>query len=305
MQKLNWKNTPYGGQAVLDGVMIKSPNFISISIRDEKNKIVNETYKFNNFLSKYKFWKCFFFRGIANMIEMLATGLTSISKSVNMHIEMEEEKLSPWHLVFTIIVSIGLALLFFKLLPFGAATFAKKIFGITSGFLFNLIDAIVKVIILFVYLLVISLFGDIKTLFMCHGAEHKAVHVWDKFHDIKKLTLKNAKKFTTLHPRCGTSFLLFVVFVSLLVYLLIPMSAGFWTNYLFRILLLPVIIGLSYEFLKLTAKHQDFFIMKILMQPGLLMQKISTSAPTDKQLEVALHSLKSAINAQKKFEEKN
>jgi len=305
MQKLNWKNTPYGGQAVLDGVMIKSPNFISISVRDEKDKIVNETYKFNNFLSKYKFWKIFFFRGIANMVEMLATGLTSLSKSVNMHIEMEEEKLSPWHLFFTIIVSIGLALLFFKLLPFGVATFAKKIFGITSGFLFNLIDAIVKVIILFVYLLVISLFGDIKTLFMYHGAEHKSVHVWDKFHDIKKLTLNNAKKFTTLHPRCGTSFLLFVVFVSLLVYLLIPMSAGFWTNYLFRILLLPVIIGLSYEFLKLTAKHQDSFIMKILMQPGLLMQKISTSEPTDKQLGVALHSLKSAINAQKKFEEKN
>jgi len=127
---------------------------------------------------------------------------------------------------------------------------------------------------------------------------------FSKFHDIKKLTLKNAKKFSTLHPRCGTSFLLFVVFVSLLVYLLIPIGTSFWTNYLFRILLLPIIIGLSYEFLKVTAKHDKSFIMKILMQPGLLMQRISTSPPTDKQLEVALHSLKSAIKAQKNFEEK-
>lgn len=302
--KKNWKDMPYGGQAVMDGVMIKSKDFISISVRDEKNNIVNETYKFGNFMTKHKFWRTFFFRGIANMIEMLSLGMTALTKSVNMHIEEEEETLSPWHLVFTLIISVVLALALFKLLPLTAASFATKLLGIQSGFLFNLIDAIVKIIILIVYILVISLFGDIRNLFMYHGAEHKAVHTWEKYKDFKKLTPKKTHEFKTLHPRCGTSFLLFVVFISLLVYLLIPMQTYFWMNYIYRLLLLPVIIGLSYEFLKLTAKYENSFIMKILMQPGLLMQKLTTSKPSDMQIEVALHSLKKAILAQKKFESK-
>ncbi len=304
MAKLNWKNMSYGGQAVMDGVMIKSKDFISISVRDEKNKIVNETYKFNNFMTKHKFWKVFFFRGMANMIEMLSLGMTALTKSVNMHIEEEEETLSPWHLALTVIFSVGLALVLFKLLPLGVASFTTNLFGITSGFLFNLVDAIVKILILIIYILCISLLSDIRNLFMYHGAEHKAVHTWEKYKDFKKLTPKKTHEFKTLHPRCGTSFLLFVVFISLLVYLLIPMQTNFWMNYVYRLLLLPVIIGLSYEFLKLTAKYENSWIMRILMQPGLLMQKLTTSKPSDLQAEVALHSLKKAILAQKKFENK-
>ncbi len=305
MKKTNWENMSYGGQAVMDGVMIKSKNFISVSVRNEKNKIVNETYTFNNFLTKHKFWKTPFIRGIANMAEMLSVGMNSLTKSVNMHLEEEEEKLSPLHMFFTILVSVGLALVLFKLLPLTAASFITKLFGLTSGILFNLIDAVVKVLILIIYILIISLFSDIRNLFMYHGAEHRSVHCWEKYKDFKKVTVANTQKFKSLHPRCGTSFLLFVVFVSLIVYLLIPMQTYFWMNYLYRLLLLPLIIGLSYEFLKLTAKYEHAFIMKILMQPGLLMQKLTTSNPTDAQVEVAIHSIKNAIKAQKKFEEKN
>ncbi len=304
MKKTNWKNMPYGGQAVMDGVMIKSKNFISVSVRNEKNKIVNETYPFNNFMTKYKLWQSFFFRGIANMIEMLVVGMNALTKSINLHLEEEEEKLSPVHMFFTILVSVGLALVLFKLLPLTAANFITKLFSLTSGFLFNLIDAIVKLLILVLYILIISLFSDIKNLFMYHGAEHRSVHSWEKYKDFKKLTVANTQKFKSLHPRCGTSFLLFVIFVSLLVYLLIPMQTYFWLNYLYRLLLLPVIIGLSYEFLKLTAKYEKSFIMKILMQPGLLMQRLTTSNPSNEQVEVAIHSLKNAVKAQKKFEEK-
>jgi uncharacterized protein YqhQ len=298
----NWKTMPYGGQAVMDGVMIKSKNFISISVRNEKDKIVNETYKFQNFMTKHKFWRLFFVRGIANMIEMLTVGMTSLSKSVNLHIEEEEESLSPLHLFFTILISIGMALVLFKLLPLTAASFATKLFGITSGFLFNLVDAVVKIVILILYILVISLMADIRILFRYHGAEHKVVHTWEKYKDFKKLIPKKTHEFKTLHPRCGTSFLLFVVFTSLIVYMLIPFQTNFWINYVYRLSLLPLIIGLSYEFLKLTAKYEKSFIMKLLMQPGLLMQRLTTSMPTDKQVEVALDSLKHAIKAQKKFE---
>ncbi len=133
--------------------------------------------------------------------------------------------------------------------------------------------------------------ADIRNLFMYHGAEHKAVHTWEKYKDFKKLTPKKTHEFKTLHPKCGTSFLLFVVFISLLVYLLIPMQTNFWMNYVYKLLLLPVIIGLSYEFLKLTAKYEKSWIMKILMQQGLLMQKLTTSMPTDLQAEVALDAL--------------
>ncbi len=305
MKKINWKDMSYGGQAVMDGVMIKSKNFISVSVRNEKDKIVNETYPFNNFLSKYKFWRIPFFRGNANMAEMLVVGMNSLTKSVNLHLEEEEEQLSPLHMFFTILASVGLALVLFKLLPLTAASFITNLFGLTSGILFNLIDAVVKVLILVIYILIISLFSDIKNLFMYHGAEHRSVHCWEKYKDFKNLTVANTQKFRSLHPRCGTSFLLFVIFISLIVYLLIPMQTYFWMNYLYRLLLLPVIIGLSYEFLKLTAKYEKSWIMKVLMQPGLLMQKLTTSDPTDAQAEVAIHSLKHAIKAQKKFEEKN
>ncbi len=300
----SWKNASYGGQAVLDGVMMKSKDFISVSVRNENDEIVNETYKFNNFMSRHKFWRIPFIRGIANMAEMLATGMDALTRSVNMHIEEEEEKMSFWHMFFTIIVSVGIALALFKLLPLSVASLLTKWLNISSGFLFNLIDALFKIIILIAYILVISLMSDIKALFMYHGAEHKSVYCWEKFKDIKHLTVKNAKKFSTLHPRCGTSFLLFVVFFSLLIYMLIPFGTSFWVNYLYRLMLLPLIIAVSYEFLKLTAKNTDSFIMKILMQPGLLMQKLTTSEPTNPQLEVALDSLKHVIEKQKNYDER-
>lgn len=296
-------NMSYGGQAVMDGVMIKSKDFISLSVRNEKNVVNNDTYNFNNFLSKYKFWRFPFLRGIANMAEMLAVGMTALSKSVNMHLEEEEETLSPVHLFFTILVSIGFGLILFKLLPLGSAKFITDLFKIQSGFIFNLIDAIMKIAILIIYILIISLLSDIKNLFMYHGAEHKAVHCWEKYKNFKDLTVKNAQEFKTLHSRCGTSFMLFVVFISLLVYMLIPMQTYFWMNYLYRILLLPIIIGVSYEFLKITSKNEKSWILKLMMQPGLLMQKLTTSEPTNKQVSVAIHSLKHAILAQKKFEE--
>jgi uncharacterized protein YqhQ len=303
--KLNWKNHPYGGQAVMDGVMIKSKNFISVSVRNEKGKIVNETTKFNDFLTRYKFWRLPFFRGIANMVEMLVVGMSALTKSVNLHIEEEEETLSPLNIFLTMLISVGLALILFKLLPLGVASFSKNFFGFESGFVFNLIDAIMKVLILIGYILLISLMPDIKNLFMYHGAEHKSVHAWEHYKNFKQLTVKNTQKFKTLHPRCGTSFLLFVVFASLIVYMLIPITFSFWMNYLFRILLLPFIIGLSYEFLKFSSKYEKSFIMKLLILPGLLMQKITTSEPTNKQVEVALNSLKQAIKTQKKFESKS
>ena len=304
-KKINWETMSYGGQAVMDGVMIKSKNFISVSVRNEKNKIVNETYKFNNFLSKYAFWKVPFFRGVANMAEMLVVGMTALTKSINMHLDEEEEKLSPLHMFFTILVSMGIALVFFKLLPWVSANFIKNLLNINSNFFTNCIDAFLKILILIIYILVISLFSDIKHLFMYHGAEHKSVHCWEKYKNFKNLNIINTQKFKTLHPRCGTSFLLFVVFTSLVVYLLIPIQFGLWQNFGIRLLLLPLIVGLSYEFLKITAKHEHTWIMRALMQPGLLMQKLTTSSPTDDQAEVAIHSLKHAINAQKKFEEKN
>jgi len=277
---------------------------ITLTVRDENDKIVNETYKFNNFMSKHKFWRIPFIRGIGNMAEMLATGMDALTRSVNLHIEEKEEKMSFWHMFFTIVVSVGIALALFKLLPLGVASLITKWLKIESGFLFNLIDAVFKIIILIAYILVISLMSDIKNLFMYHGAEHKSVYCWEKFKDVKYLTVDKAKKFSTLHPRCGTSFLLFVVFFSLLVYMLIPFGTSFWTNYLYRILLLPVIIGISYEFLKLSAKKTDSFIMKILMQPGLLMQRLTTSEPTHAQLEVALDSLKHVIEKEEAFANK-
>ncbi len=292
--KVDWKNQPYGGQAVVDGVMIKSKNYVSISIRDDNKKIINQTNRFNNFLSKYKISKVFFIRGIVNMIEMLVTGLNALTTSINLHSDSNEEELSILSITITIMFSIIMALALFKLLPLTITTLIKNKLRINSNILFNIIDGITKVIILIAYIKIIALFKDMKTLFQYHGAEHKAVHCWENYKDIKKLTYKHAKKFTTLHPRCGTSFILFVIILSILIYMLIPYNANFWMKYLYRILLLPVIIGVSYEILKLSSKTNNI-ILKIISQPGLLMQKITTTEPSKEQLEVALDSIKKAI----------
>ena len=207
-------------------------------------------------------------------------------------------------------ITIGAVVVFFIALPY----FLTNLVGFTEEkipILFNIVDGVIRILIFLIYIAAISFMKDVRVLFQYHGAEHKAIHCYEKG---KKLNAANVRKFTTLHPRCGTSFLLLVFIVSILVFSLLPSiillyyphfsSLNVWLRkgilFPVRILLIPFIAGISYEILKISDKHQKNFLFKIISVPGLALQKITTKEPTNRQIEVAIVSLKKLLETEMK-----
>lgn len=279
-----------GGQAVIEGVLMRNKNKIAIAIRKKnKIKIKKEIIK-----TPSKFWKIPFLRGMYGLYETMKIGIKSLNYSANEALDDEDEKeeLKSWHFVLTIILSIGLALVIFKLIPLAIAQFISTFSNLLkNNIIFNLIEGISKAIIFILYILLISLWKDVRTLFQYHGAEHKTVNCYEAK---EKLIPKNVKKYSPIHPRCGTSFIVFVILISIIIYSFIPNMAFGW-KYLWRILLLPIIAGISYEILKLNAKFKNNKFLHSLSVPGMLIQKLTTSEPNEKQIEVAIKSLKAVI----------
>jgi len=269
-----------GGQAIIEGVMFRSADRVVASVRKPDGKIKVKDLKLNLFSNRFKKW--FFVRGIFNLIEAVYIGVKAINYSAAESLEEEEGKESKVIFVFTLLASIALALFIFKFLPYLFAS----VMPVKSNILFNLIEGAVKFMIFVLYIYLISKIKDIKVLFQYHGVEHKTINCYEAG---KELNIKNVKKYSTFHKRCGTSFLLLVVVVSILFYILIPFSFGFYFKFLLRILLLPFIAGFAYEFLKFSAKY-DFFTF-----PGRFMQKMTTKEPNDKQIEVAIAGLKRLV----------
>lgn len=283
-----------GGMAVIEGVMIKSENYYSCAVRKEDKKISVKTEKIETFFSKNKLFKKPFLRGIGQLLDMTILGIKTLSYSANESVgEKSDEKLSYWEIFFTIAFAFGFAVLLFILLPLWLSGFIVK----SNGFLFNLMDGVLRLGIFLVYLLIISQLKDVKRVFQYHGAEHKAVHCYE--HKIP-LNVKNVKNFSTLHPRCGTSFVMIVLFISIIVFSLI-VTQLFFLKILSRILLLPVIAGISYELLRFEAKHEKSKILKPLIYPGLLFQKITTKEPDDKQIEVAIKAVNEVLAKETKL----
>ena len=272
-----------GGQAVIEGVMIRSLKYNVIAVR-KNNRVTTKKEKIKQ---RKGFYKLPVIRGFFNLIDMLVIGMRSLMWSAEQQLETEkEEKISKWETTFTILFAVGLAILLFLALPY----FLTAIIGFkeeTQPFFFNFIDGIIRIGIFLLYIYVISLMKDVRILFQYHGAEHKAVHCYENG---EKLDIKNMKKFSTLHARCGTAFIMIVLVVSILVFsILTPTFFYLFPNiaslhvvprkiilFLIRISLLPLIAGLSYEFLKFSAKYEHKPLMRVFIIPGLLMQKITT-----------------------------
>lgn len=271
-----------GGQAVIEGVMMRCKNKINTSVRKGSKIISKKTI----LKQKNRFWKLFLIRGIFNMYEMLKTGIESLIWSAEQQ-SGEDEKLSKTEVSVTLLISFLFAILLFIAFPF----YITRFFYDKTGILFNIIDGVIRILVFFVYLITISSMKDIKRLFQYHGAEHKVVHCYESG---KSLTLENAKKFSTFHPRCGTSFLVIVFIISIIVFSCITSSKWYYKLGL-RILLIPVIIGISYEILKLADKFKDNWFFRFINKPGLWIQKITTKEPTKSQIEVAIDSLKKVI----------
>jgi uncharacterized protein YqhQ len=272
-----------GGQAVIEGVMMKSNKKYCVAVRCNDGKIKLKTQSFKSITAKHKFLGLPFIRGIFVLIETLVLGIKTLTYSANVVAQEDGEEISMLSLFFTILFSIFFGVALFVLLPLFLANFIAK-----GGILFNVADGVLRLIVFFIYVIGISFFKDVRRVFQYHGAEHKAVNCYDAK---LKLTLENVKKKSTIHPRCGTSFLMIVLLISIAVFSFIP-AETLVAKFLVRIVFLPIIAGCSYEFLKLSDRFRKSKIIWLISLPGLVVQRITTKEPDEEQIEVAIEALK-------------
>lgn len=311
MSKKNIHKTSIGGQAVIEGVMMRGPKEIAIAVRKPDNEIVIEKRPIASVLQKNKFLKLPIIRGCISFFESMIVGVKALMFSAqffDVEGEEAESKFEKWLeeklgdkikdvvIYFSVILSLFLSIGLFFLLPNFIAELIAKITPMASeGVTRTLIEGAVRMAIFLAYLLLVSQMKDIKRVFMYHGAEHKTIATYE--HGLE-LTVENARKGCRLHPRCGTSFLIFVMIISVIVFLLIPSGLLWWQRALFKILLLPVVAGLSYEVIKFAGRHENWFT-KLISMPGMWLQYITTREPDDSQLEVAIASMKAVLTENK------
>lgn len=295
-----------GGQAVIEGVMIKSQNYYAVSVR-KKGKIISKAEKLKP--RKSGIYKKPIIRGFFNLVEMLSIGLKSLMWSAE-QAGGQEEKITKKETIVTIAISMIAVVVFFIALPYFLTNWIG-FYEESSPFLFNLIDGIIRIGFFLLYIIGISFMKDVKTLFQYHGAEHMAVHCYEK---ANALNVKNVRRFQTMHPRCGTSFIFLVLIISILVFSIIPSIIKYslpsflalnlylkkFILVLIRLSLIPLIAGVSYELLKASDKFHETFLFKIIAFPGIMLQKITTRNPTNAQIEVAINSVNLAIRKEGK-----
>lgn len=270
-----------GGQAVIEGVMMRNKEQFAVAVRLPDGRIKVKKEKNSNFPKPFDF---FFVRGIIGLWYTLYDGIRAIIWSSNQNLGTEE-KLSSKEVISVIFVSVIVSMIIFIAVPFFSAQLINS-----EGFLFNLLEGLFRIILFVGYLFLISLMKDVRTLFQYHGAEHKVIACYE---NKQKLTIDNVKKFSRFHPRCGTSFLFIVLLLSVFIFALIPGS--WWVKLLGRVILLPVIAGMGYEIIKLSSKYRSKAVVKVLIAPGLWLQGITTNEPSPKQLEVGIKSLQAVV----------
>ena len=320
MPKKTPKKIGIGGQAIIEGVMMRSPNYYAMAVRRSNKKIEVESRKYISLTQRTWFWKWPLLRGIAVLYESLLLGMNALmfsNKIMMEDIDREEaekkgtkakkKKVVKDPLWKTVLKGVGMvayfvfifafAIFLFKFVPLFMASQVEQWSPLVSDnyILFNLIDGMTKVAVFLIYILLISLLPDIRRVFAYHGAEHQAIWAYEKG---KKLTIKNAQKEHPEHPRCGTSFIVLVLLLSVIVYTFLPSHASFELKLLERVAALPLIAGLSYEVLKISAKHETKWWMHWVTVPGLWLQKITTKKPDDEMEEVAIAALEAALKAE-------
>ena len=288
-----------GGQAVMEGVMMRVPGAYATAVRDPDGNIQIDRHDFKSKVDTYPILKMPLLRGIIGLFESLKIGYSTLQWSAEISIPEEEasKETSKFVDVLLTIFSLALALGLFFVAPIGLTSwlFDKD----QDAFIFNVISGMFRVLFFITYLALISLMKDVHRLFQYHGAEHKTVY---NFESGKELSISNAQQFPTQHPRCGTSFLFIIMLVAILSFAILDSVVLFyveelkiWMRLIFHIPFIPIVAGLGYEVLKLTAKHRSNIFFRALAQPGLWLQNITTKQPDDEQVEVALEALKEAF----------
>ena len=348
-----------GGQAVIEGVMMKAKNDIAIAVRRENGEIVKKTKPYKSIKDRHKILSIPIIRGFVNFIEMLSLAMSTMTESAEMlgleeitdkaaditdslfdkfdkkkkddidssdssnnsdrkgnaeeateTTEIKDEKqngeksmkelknemdLGKMTVIASIIGTIlGLALSFalFFFLPTFIGNRIKSATGMEKGWFISIVEGVTRLAIFVVYILLVSLLKDIRRTFQYHGAEHMSVFCYEFGED---LTVENVKKYSRFHPRCGTSFLIVMMIVGVIISSIIPASLGMWQRLLVKLMIFPFVIGIGYEFIKYAGKRSSNIIVKIVSAPGLWIQRLTTKRPDDQMLEVAVASLRLAL----------
>lgn len=298
------KKTYVGGQAVIEGVMMKHDDEYAIAVRKPDHEIEVKVEKYQSFAERHAFAKWPIIRGVVNFAESMVVGMKTLTYSASFYEEEEEESTSGFYnwleektggkgeeliMGATVCLSVLLAVAIFMVLPYVLTGFLTKY--IKSNFFVTLLEGVVRIAIFLAYILLISQMKDIQRVFMYHGAEHKTINCLEHGED---LTPENAKKYSRLHKRCGTSFLLIVMIVSILFFMFIRVDSV-WLKVVLRILLVPVIAGVSYEFIRLAGRSESPFVT-LLSKPGMQLQKLTTREPDEEMLEVAIKAVEGVFD---------
>ena len=313
-----------GGQAVMEGVMMKNDDKYAVAVRKPDKEIEVEITEYKPFGSKASILRFPIIRGVVNFLESMVIGMKTLMYSASFYDEEQDEPKKKnkkekdqkttennkeksdnkksekdesgaevfWTIAISLVIAIGL----FMLLPAFVASLLEKY--IESRILISIIEGVIRLLIFFIYIIAISLMEDIKRTYMYHGAEHKTINCLE--HGLE-LTVENVMKQSRFHKRCGTSFLFIVMIVSIVIFLFINTNV-LWLKMLLRVLLVPVVAGISYEFIRFAGKS-DSFIANVLSKPGLLVQRFTTKEPTEDMVEVAIKSVEAVLDWRAYLEE--
>lgn len=295
------EETLIGGQAVIEGVMMRAPHSYCVAVRKPSGEIITDERPLPKVSEKYPAFRFPVLRGVGTLGQALTLGIKALRFSADASLEEADGKggpkkeISSWMLAVNLIISLAFFIFLYKFVPLYLTTALGKWLPAVQGRIaFNLMDGLIRMAIFVGFLFLISRWKDIHRVFEYHGAEHRVVF---NFESGQPITVENAQGFSTLHPRCGTSFLLVVMLVSIALYTLLPFDS-FGLRLFGRVLLLPLIAGLSYELIRLAARHRGG-LLATLTAPGLWLQRITTQPPSNDQVAVAIHALEGAMTLER------
>jgi len=291
-----------GGEAVIEGVMMRAPHSYCVAVRKPDGSILEEQAPLQRPSEKFRIFKYPVLRGLGTLGQAMALGIKALRFSANVAIEADPGnagkkpvRVSGPMIAVNVAFSLAFFIFLYKFIPLLAVTELKDRYSLfENSILFNAMDGLIRMAIFLIFLGLISRMKDIRRVFEYHGAEHKVVFNYESG---RPVDIPNARSFSTLHPRCGTSFLLVVMVVSMLIYTLVPFESFLW-RFLSRVALLPVIAGVSYEVIRFAARRQGT-LWASMVAPGLWLQKVTTQPPSDDQLGVSIHALEGAMALEK------
>jgi uncharacterized protein YqhQ len=292
----------YGGQAVLEGVMMRGPAVWSVAVRTPDGEIVAVTTSVSSPMQRHRVWRLPVIRGVIALGESLAIGFRALAISANYAMQEEKEEgadgeaaevsteISKGHIIFSFVLAIGFALMLFKVGPALLTTWLP----IDGTYSFVVVEGLIRVSVFILYIVLIGLLPDLRRVFQYHAAEHKAINALEAG---SELTPEKVQKFSLIHPRCGTAFLLWVMVIGIFVFAFVGRPVWYWLI-ISRILLLPVIAGLAYELIRYAGKHQDNRVLMAALAPGLWLQRLTTRQPDLEQIAVSIRALEEVIRVE-------